>query len=470
MVLAAVVASVVVVPAVLPVSAVVPPPCTWCAGGEYHELAPSRIFDTRDRPGKPPINDVAPPGAKPLKSATPGVNPTFDIQLLDLGGIPPIGTDVLAVAINITVVGPTQSGFLGAYPTGSPSSSSLVNFLAGQTVPNLAIVRPGLDGKLTFFLKGLGDGPGTAHVLVDVFGWWSTSTYAATGTVNDGDERGSRLELSATGNPGRILDTQSPSNVMGPDSYREVLIRGAVIQGTATEVVPPTTDVVGVLLNVTAVNPTNFGYISVVPELPAVKPATSNLNLASGQTKSNLVIVPVGADGKIRVYNSAGSTHVLLDVMGVLRANRPETTRAGRVVPLTSPYRVLDTRQAAFGAVPLGPAQAEDWSFANFAASVNIGGVPVGNQGALLGNLTNAKLTRQYPTIGVTPGYLSLCRGVCPLTPQGVPTYSNLTSTEAGPLANLAIVAYGPNNAVRVFNARGYAHYVLDVSAVVLAD
>ena len=96
----------------------------------------------------------------------------------------------------------------------------------------------------------------------------------------------------------------------------------------------------------------------------------------------------------------------------------------------------------------------------------------MGNQSALLGNLTDAKLTRQYPSVGVSPSYLTVCPGTCPVTagPNGVPTYSNINTTEAGPVPNLTLVPYGPNNTVRVFNERGYAHYILDVSAVVLAD
>lgn len=463
MVATALAASAVIVPVattVTPASAA----CTWCAGGEYHSLTPARIFDTRTKPGVTPINDVAPLGAKPLSPS----NPTFDIQLLGEGGVPAEALDVLAVAVSITVVGPTKNGYLGAYATGSPSVNSVLNFRTGQTMPNLAIVRPGTNGKLTIVLNG--DAVGTADVLIDVFGWWSTSTYAKTGTVDDGDERGARLELPLTGSPGRIVDTRSPSNPLTAGTQRDVTIRGAVIKGTGTVIVEDTTDVIGVLVNVTAVSPTSFGYVSVVPETPVSAPATSNLNLAPGQTKANLVLVPVGADGKIHLYNSSGTTHLLVDVMGVLRMNRPESTRAGRVVPLTSPYRVLDTRQPAFGNVPLGPGQAEDWSFANFAASVNVGGVSVGNQSALLGNLTNAKLTRQYPSVGVTPSYLTVCPGTCPLSGGGTPTYSNLNTVEYGPVPNLALVPYGANNTVRIFNERGYAHYILDVSAVVLAD
>jgi hypothetical protein len=458
--------SAVVAPDAPTVSAVTPT-CTWCAGGEYHPLPPARIFDTRDEPGSPSINDVAPLGAKPLTTNTPGVNPTFDIQLTGLGNLPVNPSDVLAVAVNITVVAPTKGGFLSAFAAGSPSTSSVLNFRPAETVPNLAIVRPGPNGKLTILLKG--SAAGSAHVLVDVFGWWSTSTYAATGTVDDGDERGARLELPATGSPGRILDTRSLGGPMGPATSREVTIRGAVVQGTATVIVPNEPTVVGVLVNVTVVTPTKSGFLSVVPEPVVGAPATSNLNFAGGQTKANLVLVPVGADGKIRVFNSTGNSDVLVDVMGVLRAGRDEPTKAGRVIPLTSPYRVFDTREPAFGAVPLGPGQAEDWSFANFAASVNVGGISVGPQSALLGNLTNASLTRQYPSVGVT-SYLTVCPGVCPLVPGGTPAYSNLNSAEFGPVPNLALVSYGPNNTVRVFNNRGYAHYILDVSAVVLAD
>ena len=32
-----------------------------------------------------------------------------------------------------------------------------------------------------------------------------------------------------------------------------------------------------------------------------------------------MVIVPVGADGKVRIYNNPGSTHVVADVVGYLR-------------------------------------------------------------------------------------------------------------------------------------------------------
>ncbi len=178
------------------------------------------------------------------------------------------------------------------------------------------------------------------------------------------------------------------------------------------------------------------------------------------------MLVPVGTDGYIHLYNSAGYTNLLVDVMGYLKTGEPENTRAGRVIPLTAPYRALDTRQAAFGGVPLGPAQAEDWSFAAFAGSVRIDAVAVGNQSALLGNLTNASVARQYPTVSAEPGFLT----VYPADSATMPVISNLNNYENVAVPNMALIKYGANQTVRVFNDRGYAHYILDVSAVVLAN
>ena len=75
---------------------------------------------------------------------------------------------------------------------------------------------------------------------------------------------------------------------------------------------------------------------------------------------------------------------------------RPDDTTRGRVIPLVSPFRAFDTREAAFADQPLPPANAEDWSFTDFVNDVKIAGTPVGAQLGLIGNLTAAGLGRQY--------------------------------------------------------------------------
>ena len=49
------------------------------------------------------------------------------------------------------------------------------------------------------------------------------------------------------------------------------------------------------------------------------RPQTSNLNLQAGQNIPNLVIVPVGPDGKIQLYNGSGGTvQLIADVAGYI--------------------------------------------------------------------------------------------------------------------------------------------------------
>lgn len=461
-----------------------------CAGGEYHPIEPLRIFDSRPADqtnGAGPINDVAPFGRK-LLGAAPNTA-KFNLDLLGLSNPslfqhPWLGgtqvdaaSDVLAVVASVTVVNPSQPGFLKAYAKTmdeSEPNASLLNFAANRNVSNLAILRPDASGMLTIALRG-GPAGGAADVVIDVFGWFSTSSYNVDAAVspNPAAPFGARL---VPVDPARIEDTRLTSGAVPAASTLHVPIRGAVQLGTSTVVVPNDPGVVGVVLNVTGVTPTSSTFLSVLPAAPSTAPTTSNVNLLSGAVKANLVIVPVKADtGDVWVYNHAGSTDVVIDVVGYLQTATVETTRAGRVVPLTTPFRAFDTRSAQFGSVPLGPRQAEDWSFAAFSASVNIGGVSVGLQSALIGNLTNAALGRQLPTSPVTSFLTVYPRPAG--TSDAPPTVSNLNSVDTTfgadgvPVPNMALVRYKPaDQTVRVFNYSGYADYLLDVSAVVLAD
>ncbi len=426
-----------------------------CGGGEFHPLTPARIFDSR--PGLA-VNDVAPAGPKPMGAPEPA---TFDISLLGLGGIPTNAADVLAVVVNITVTEPGAEGYLEAYGKGAQPAqhTSIVNFGPGQTVPNVAIVRPGADGQLTIGLRALS---GTANVLVDVFGWFSTSSY----TQLDG----ARL-IPTT--PSRILDTRDgtgrpAAGALGPQQTIALQILGADGVSPAVTDVVPATGVTGVLLNVVGLTTEPGGtatHISLFPnDINGAAPATSNLNLAANVIKANLVFVPVGTDGKVRIFNDNGNTQVVADVVGYMLSGQAEGTRLGRVVPLTSPYRTFDTRQPNFGGVALGPGQAEDWSFADFASSVFIGAASVGAQAGVIGNLTSAELKRQYPS-QLAQSYLT----AYPSDAQR-PTSSNLNSIEGVAIPNMAVLKYGANATVRFYNNAGYEHYLFDASAVILAD
>jgi len=78
----------------------------------------------------------------------------------------------------------------------------------------------------------------------------------------------------------------------------------------------PATGVTAVALTVTVTQASAAGFITVYGS-GGKRPLASNLNFLPGQNVPNLVIVPVGADGKVALYNgSPGSVHLVADVAG----------------------------------------------------------------------------------------------------------------------------------------------------------
>ncbi len=439
------------------------------AGGEFQQITPTRIFDSRE-----PGLDVAPAGRKPMSASE--TDPTIDVQLVGAGGLPGFidanadGQDdnVLAVVVNITVINPTHLGFLRAFGTGSPEGgTSVVNFFPNTFIPNTAIIRPGDDGKMSLRLVSP-TAPGSADVAVDITGWFSTTSYQT---------RGDRvIDID----PIRVYDSElaqfGGTTLLGRTQIK-VPIRGAAeVSQPGTPVIPNDPSVVGVIANITGVNA--FGgsvptYIAALPEPVADGqfPDTSTVNLVAGQIRANMAILPVGADGSIHLFNLSGEVRMVVDVVGYLRSGVSVDTRAGRVVPLIAPFRAFDTREAAFGDQPLGPAEAEDFSFESFVGDVRIDGEPVGAQSALLGNLTATDLRRQYEW---APAASFLTAFPSPGDSTAVPLVSNVNILENDTVPNLALIPYGTFDgnpySIRFYNRAGYVDYLLDVYAVVLDD
>ena len=66
----------------------------------------------------------------------------------------------------------------------------------------------------------------------------------------------------------------------------------------------------------TATGSTASSYVTAYPDGQARPAEGSNLNFTKGETIPNLVIVPVGSDGKIDLYNSAGNVNLVADLFG----------------------------------------------------------------------------------------------------------------------------------------------------------
>jgi Bacterial pre-peptidase C-terminal domain/Metallo-peptidase family M12 len=214
---------------------------------------------------------------------------TITVPVLGQGGNP--GSGVPSVAVNVAVLNPTATGHIRVFPADAATipTASTNNFVAGDSRINLVLVNPSAAGAIKIY--NTSTGPLT--VTVDTVGYFSAT--------------GARFK-SVT--PIRALDTRDPagSAPMSAGEFREVQIRGV---GS----VPVSADVTSVAVNVAAVNPAFAGSIDVSPG--GESPLLYNVLHPSAENVANLVMVPVGSNGKIRVVNNAGgSSHVIVDIVG----------------------------------------------------------------------------------------------------------------------------------------------------------
>jgi glucose/arabinose dehydrogenase len=128
--------------------------------GTFYTVTPCRIVDTRGTAGVPIGGPALAGGPVPTAS-------TRAFTLTNNCGIP---AGVKAVALNITVVGPSQAGDLRLFPTGGSVTSSNLNFAAGQTRANNATVKISAGGQLSVTCDMAA--AGSTHFLLDVLGFF----------------------------------------------------------------------------------------------------------------------------------------------------------------------------------------------------------------------------------------------------------------------------------------------------------
>jgi len=75
-----------------------------------------------------------------------------------------------------------------------------------------------------------------------------------------------------------------------------------------------------VVLNVTVTGPAAAGFVTAYAS-GAVRPLASNQNFVVGQTVPNVVVAPVGGDGRVALFNGApGSVDLVADISGYFLA------------------------------------------------------------------------------------------------------------------------------------------------------
>jgi hypothetical protein len=79
--------------------------------------------------------------------------------------------------------------------------------------------------------------------------------------------------------------------------------------------VVPTAGVAAAVLNVTAADQSAPGFLTIWPT-GAAQGVVSDLNWGGNTTDCNMVVVGLGTGGSVDIYNSAGTTDVVVDVEG----------------------------------------------------------------------------------------------------------------------------------------------------------
>ncbi len=205
----------------------------------------------------------------------------------------------------------------------------------------------------------------------------------------------------------------------------------------------PETGVGSVALNVTAVEPTSMSYLTVWPQ-GKPRPNASNLNYVAGKTIANMVIVPVGVGGNVSLFNEAGTTDVLVDLLGWFPS--------GPVFTGLTPARLMDTRNSATvdgrfqNTGKVGPKSFKELQV------LGRGGIPASAAavGSLVLNVTATETTDS--------SYLTVW-------PKGFtqPNASNLNWAAGETVPNMVIVPVPSDGLLAFYNSAGMAHLVVDV-------
>jgi uncharacterized repeat protein (TIGR01451 family) len=114
----------------------------------FHTLEPCRLVDTR--------------------SSGPALQGGAD-RAFTLAGLCGIPSTARALALNVTVTGPTDAGDLRLAPVGVPPDTSSINYGRGQTRANLTVLSLSESGEVTVRCS---QATGSVHLILDVTGYF----------------------------------------------------------------------------------------------------------------------------------------------------------------------------------------------------------------------------------------------------------------------------------------------------------
>jgi hypothetical protein len=320
--------------------------------------------------------------------------------------------------------------------------ASNLNFVPGQTVPNLVTVALPASGEVSLY-----NTYGSTDVVVDVEGYYAAPSGTA-GLFNPLTPY--RICDTRAGNPSGLsgTDNQCLGETVGAGGTLTIQVTGTNPSGTSSGGVPAS-GVSAVVLNVTVTNPSASSWMTVWPA-GASQPVASNLNFVPGETVANRVMVPVSSSGQVSLYNTYGSTDVVVDVNGWF-TNGSSNTQTGDLFTASSPSRICDTR----------PTYISGLTDQCTGETIGAGGtlsVAVEGQGSVPASGVTAAVVNVTVTDTSQSSYLTAW-------PAGatLPVASDLNWVAGDTVPNMAVVAIGTSGSIDLYNNAGSTDVVVDV-------
>ncbi|MCU1392024.1 MAG: N-acetylmuramoyl-L-alanine amidase [Ilumatobacteraceae bacterium] len=264
-----------------------------------------------------------------------------------------------------------------------------------------------------------------------------TTTTTTSTTTTPGSPTGSTSFVAVQ--PERLLETRTSEGQIGysgakPAAGQTVTLK---VTGVGNANVPSTA--VAVALNVTGVDATDNGFVTVYP-CGGARPTASNLNLVKGGTTPNTVITKIGTGGAVCLYTQTGAD-LVADISGYFR---PSTSFVA-----VQPERLLETRsslgQVGYTGAKPGAGQIVHLQIAGAGSTQ----VPASATAAVL-NITGVGATAD--------GFVTAWP-----CDQAQPNASNLNLVAGATTPNLAIVKLSADGKVCLFT-QGGADLLVDVS------
>ncbi|NJP44757.1 LamG domain-containing protein [Actinacidiphila epipremni] len=305
------------------------PPTQASTPASYHQaITSTRILDTRYASGLANTSGVTAGTATIAADSVTSLRIAGDTVTSTAGTPVTVPSSVTAVAIDVTAVNQTASGYVTAYADSSqrPITSS-TNFTAASTTTGYQIVPVGADGKIDLFTHG-----SAIALVVDMTGYFTTDP------ALPGNQTYTPLAPAT-----RALDTRtstantnltSTGTVPG-DSTFTLTIAG--VDGVPS-------DAAAVAINLTTADATGSGYLQAYATGAAPAAATSLSYDTSSALASMAADTPIGTSGTITISNHHSATAVLVDIAGYYT-----DATDGQTYHPVNPTRLVDTRNGTGG-------------------------------------------------------------------------------------------------------------------------